>query len=75
MRTTIAALAAILAVLPALPAQAGLYRCGNAYQDRPCDDGAQQKVMRRGGQPERPAVAKPTAAASAAASAPQSTKR
>ena len=42
------------------PAQAALYRCGNVFQDRPCDGSA----------PVAPARAAPPAAAPAATSAP-----
>lgn len=52
------------AALLAGPASAAMYRCGNAFQDRPCDDSAQQQLIKpgRGGaapQPVAPAVKAP----------------
>ena len=43
------ALAALLASLLSGTAQAALFRCGNVFQDRPCDAGVQQQQLRPGG--------------------------
>lgn len=63
MRTTLPALLAIVAALVAGPAAAAMYRCGNAFQDRPCADTSQQQVIVKPG--------RGAAAARGAASAPQ----
>jgi hypothetical protein len=38
-----------LALCVAAPASAALYRCGNVFQDRPCEVQGQQEVLRPGG--------------------------
>lgn len=48
MKRTIAALLATGAVLCAGPAAAGLYRCGNNFQDKPCEDPAAQQAYKPG---------------------------
>lgn len=60
------------AALLAGPAAAAMYRCGNAFQDRPCDDSAQQQLVKpgRGGaapQPVAPAARIPAPPADPAA--------
>lgn len=42
--------AMLLAMLAAMPAHA-IYRCGNVFQDRPCDNGAAQVRLGPAGQP------------------------
>lgn len=48
MRNEIAALLALGAACLALPAGAAMYRCGNVFQDRPCDASVEQQVIRPG---------------------------
>ena len=50
----------------ALPASAALYRCGNVFQDRPCEAQSQQEVVRPG-RIAASAAQRPASAASAAA--------
>jgi hypothetical protein len=49
------------------PAAAALYRCGSVFQDRPCDAGVQQPVLKPDGK-GAPAPAPAASAASATAS-------
>src|SRR5687767_4339262 len=49
MRKSSLALAALLAGLLSGTAQAALFRCGNVFQDRPCDAGVEQQQLRPGG--------------------------
>ena len=49
------------AVLLAGPAGAAMYRCGNAFQDRPCDDSAQQQTIKPGRGAASPQPAAPAA--------------
>jgi hypothetical protein len=73
MGKKMAALLALGAACFCAPASAGLYRCGNVFQDRPCDAGVDQQVLRggKGGKASaiapqapkaRPAAAPPVAA-------------
>jgi hypothetical protein len=69
MRNKIAALFALGAACLALPAGAAMYRCGNVFQDRPCDASAEQQVIRPGkgaGKAVAPAGAAQPAAPAAA---------
>ena len=49
MRKSTLALAALLAGLSSGTAQAALFRCGNVFQDRPCDAGVQEQQLRPNG--------------------------
>lgn len=60
MRTTHFALAAFAAMLLAGPAHA-LYRCGNVFQDRPCDGAAPQQAAPSGGSTASPGAGVPLA--------------
>ena len=69
------ALLGALACALATPASAALYRCGNAFQDRPCDVQSQQQVLRpanagAGMAPSGPLAAQTPASAASAAAAP-----
>jgi hypothetical protein len=75
MKKILPTLLTALAAFSMAPATAAMYRCGNAFQDRPCDDGSQQQTIR----PGRGAGAAPAASAAArpavkAASQPASAK-
>lgn len=72
MRNKIAALLALGAACFALPAGAAMYRCGNVFQDRPCDAQVDQQVIRPGKGAGKAVVA-PVAAQPA--SAPASTSQ
>ena len=62
-----ALLAVLLVALTCGPAAARMYRCGNAFQDRPCDDVEQQQVVKPGrALPPALAASSPRGAASAA---------
>ena len=70
------ALVGALALLVGAPASAALYRCGNVFQDRPCDAPVQQEHARPapGGGSTAPAgqpVTRPAASAPAAEAQPQ----
>jgi hypothetical protein len=43
-----AALIAVVAAGTAPGASAGLFRCGNVFQDRPCESGVQQEILKPG---------------------------
>lgn len=58
---------AVLAALLSAPAQAALYRCGNAFQDRPCDAGVPQQQLRPSGREAKPAAGAASAGKPAAA--------
>lgn len=62
-----------IGTLASFQASAQLYRCGSAYQDRPCDSGQSQTVGARGG--ERGNAATPSAAAARANNHPACTQR
>jgi hypothetical protein len=64
------ALLGALAMLLAAPVSAALYRCGNVFQDRPCEGGALQEVIQptRSGGSMAPNSAAPARSASAPAS-------
>jgi hypothetical protein len=47
-RTTLGLAVIAAAVLLAAPASAAMYRCGNNFQDRPCDGAGEQQVIRPG---------------------------
>lgn len=49
MRKSTLAFAALLAAVLSAPAQAALFRCGNVFQDRPCDAGVPQQQLRSNG--------------------------
>jgi pyruvate/2-oxoglutarate dehydrogenase complex dihydrolipoamide acyltransferase (E2) component len=66
MKKSLPALLAVIAVFAAAPATAAMYRCGNAFQDRPCEDSSQQQTIR----PGRGAGAAPAASAPAPAARP-----
>lgn len=77
MNNLAATVLAGLALLLAGPATAAMYRCGNVFQDRPCEAVDQQQLIKPGRGAGRPAPAAepPAATASApsvAASAPSS---
>lgn len=57
MKKSLPALLAALAALSCGPAAAGMYRCGNEFQDRPCADAGQQQTIRPGRGAGRPAAA------------------
>jgi hypothetical protein len=59
------ALLGALTLLVGAPASAALYRCGNVFQDRPCDAQVQEVQQQGGNAGPRPAAA-PRRAASAA---------
>lgn len=61
MNKTMPALLALLAALMAGPAAAVMYRCGNAFQDRPCEDSSQQQTIKpgRGAASPAPAASRP----------------
>jgi hypothetical protein len=65
------ALLGALACCLAAPASAALFRCGNAFQDRPCENPSQQEVLRpvRSGTGIAPTTARAASAPAMAASA------
>ena len=66
MKTTLRSCVACLLVLACTPALA-LYRCGNVFQDKPCESGTQINLSPSG----RPQAAPATPAAAPAAAAPR----
>ena len=68
MSKRMAVLLAMVAAGACTQASAGLYRCGNAFQDRPCDAGVEQQLIR----PGRGAGSSPAALAASAAAKPAS---
>ena len=51
---------------------AALYKCGNVFQDRPCDTTADQQVLKPSGRPMTPPPARVASVPVAGASAPAS---
>jgi hypothetical protein len=69
MKKSLPALWTALAVFATAPATAAMYRCGNAFQDRPCEDSAQQQTIRPGRGAAAPIAVPALRAASQPASA------
>ena len=67
------ALAAVISGLMCASASAQMYRCGSAYQDRPCDSGQGKIVSNKGTSTENPSAA--TSAPSKTAANPVCTQR
>jgi hypothetical protein len=65
MKKIVLGLAALAAALP-MAASAALYRCGTAYQDRPCEGGVPQETLRPSGARTPPGLTTRTAAEDAA---------
>ncbi|MES2938487.1 MAG: DUF4124 domain-containing protein [Pseudomonadota bacterium] len=68
MTTTLRAAALLVGALLAAPAGATMYRCGNVFQDRPCDAGVTEQRITPGG--ARPAAAPANPPAPVAAVSP-----
>src|SRR5512133_1262148 len=62
-------MAVVLSGLLAAGAAHAVYRCGNVYQDRPCDDNGPQPHLTPGMKAPKPQAASPAAAASPCAPA------
>lgn len=61
MKKTLPILLTALAAFSTAPATAAMYRCGNAFQDRPCEDSSQQQTIKpgRGAASPAPAASRP----------------
>jgi len=67
MKRQIAVLVAVAAAcLAAVPAGAAMYRCGSSFQDRPCDNSAEQQTIKPGRGAGKAIAPTPAPAASAA---------
>lgn len=63
MTATAGLLAGMVAAALAWPAGAAMYRCGNVFQDRPCDDAATQQTIKPGKGAGKPVPRPPEPAA------------
>lgn len=74
MKKIVLCLAALAAGLP-LAASAAMFKCGNAYQDRPCAEGVPQETLRpSGGRVAPPGVTTTPAGTAATLPAPAAAK-